>query len=123
MCVVQILPRAMPLAIASCDQDDGMILPREGGDSEEEEEEDGELFRTEAGGGRPHGLSVRTAVLDEKAAATQAIGMFAKYCSRPAFLPFLPAAWAVLKRHSGYFHADVRMQACIAMKSERGVGV
>lgn len=53
-------------------------------------------------------------VLDEKAAATQALGLYAKH-TLAGFAPFIEPALAVLLRMAAYFHDDVREQAYEAL--------
>lgn len=116
--LVQYLPRIAPLALASCNLDDGTALDVDdseddgaglpngfGGVSSDEDNHDNRRVRN---------FSVRTGVLDEKAAATQALGLFALH-TKAAFVPFLPETLTVLKKHAGYFHEDVRLQAVIAL--------
>ncbi|MCO5558950.1 hypothetical protein L7F22_012541 [Adiantum nelumboides] len=114
----QYLPRAVPLALESCNLDDGAAVDFEdseeegdapsgfGGVSSDEDDQDNRRVRN---------FSVRTGVLDEKAAATQALGAFAAH-TKAAFSPYLSQCLDVLKRHAGYFHEDVRLQAMIALK-------
>ncbi|MEW5308809.1 MAG: hypothetical protein WDW38_000740 [Sanguina aurantia] len=71
-------------------------------DSDEEDGGDGGRF------------SVRTGVLDEKCAATMALGMYAEAC--PAqYSPYTAATLEVLVAMSLYFHEDVRMQSSEAL--------
>ena len=49
-------------------------------------------------------------ILDEKAAATQALGLYAK-ATLELFRPYVERTLATLQRMSGYFHDDVREQA------------
>ena len=53
-------------------------------------------------------------VLDEKAAATQALGLYAKN-TLAGFAPFIEPVLAVLLRMAAYFHDDVREQAYEAL--------
>ncbi|KAJ7294729.1 hypothetical protein O6H91_18G079600 [Diphasiastrum complanatum] len=116
--LVQYLPRVVPLALASCNLDDGTALDFDDSDSEgemangfggvssDEDEKDDRRVRN---------FSVRTGVLDEKAAATQALGLFALH-TKSFFMPYLEDTLSVLKKHAGYFHEDVRLQAVIALQ-------
>ncbi|CAI7796168.1 unnamed protein product, partial [Closterium sp. NIES-54] len=127
------LQHVVPLAFSSCRLDDGIIVgpaatdtdaaDAEGGgrrqlaaalaageissDSEDEDEE-GALRGL-------RGISVRTAVLDEKAAAAQAIGAYAQY-TKAAFGPYVQEAVAVLKDGADYAHEDVRLQATLSLQ-------
>lgn len=49
-------------------------------------------------------------ILDEKAAATQALGLYAK-ATLELYGPYVERTLATLQRMSGYFHDDVREQA------------
>ena len=49
----------------------------------------------------------RAAVLDEKAAAAQALGIYAAE-TREAFAPHIEEAMATLEAMANYFHDDVR---------------
>ncbi|CAI5510371.1 unnamed protein product [Closterium sp. Naga37s-1] len=127
------LQHVVPLAFSSCRLDDGIVVgpaatdddaaDAEGGgrrqlaaalaageissDSEDEDEE-GALRGL-------RGISVRTAVLDEKAAAAQAIGAYAQY-TKAAFGPYVQEAVAVLKDGADYAHEDVRLQATLSLQ-------
>ncbi|CAI5467286.1 unnamed protein product, partial [Closterium sp. Yama58-4] len=127
------LQHVVPLAFSSCRLDDGIVVgpaatdddaaDAEGGgrrqlaaalaageissDSEDEDEE-GALRGL-------RGISVRTAVLDEKAAAAQAIGAYAQY-TKAAFGPYVQEAVGVLKDGADYAHEDVRLQATLSLQ-------
>ncbi|KAJ6429420.1 hypothetical protein OIU84_020947 [Salix udensis] len=111
------LPHVVPLAFASCNLDDGSavdIIESDdeningfGGVSSDDEAHDEPRVRN---------ISVRTGVLDEKAAATQALGLYALH-TKSSYSPYLEETSRILVRHSGYFHEDVRLQAIIALKS------
>ncbi|KAG7976236.1 hypothetical protein I3843_06G139700 [Carya illinoinensis] len=112
----QYLPHVVPLAFASCNLDDGSavdivesddeIFNGFGGVSSDDEARDEPRVRN---------ISIRTGVLDEKAAATQALGLFAQH-TKGSYAPYLEESLKILVRHSGYFHEDVRLQATIALK-------
>lgn len=59
------------------------------------------------------GLRVRTALLEEKQAAVQALGVLAEQCGR-AFGPYLEGSLSVVEDMMQYFHGDVREAACRA---------
>ncbi|XP_020104438.1 importin-4 [Ananas comosus] len=112
----QYLPHVVPLVFSSCNLDDGSAVDIDdsdsvdngfGGVSSDDDDTNDEP--------RVRNISVRTGVLDEKAAATQAIGLFA-FHTKNAFAPYLEESLKILVRHSGYFHEDVRLQAIIALK-------
>ncbi|KAL5999458.1 hypothetical protein ACLOJK_037743 [Asimina triloba] len=114
---VQYLPHVVPLAFSSCNLDDGSAIDIDesdgddningfGGVSSDDEAEDEPRVRN---------ISIRTGVLDEKAAATQAIGLFALH-TKSSYAPYLEESLRILVRHAGYFHEDVRLQAIIALK-------
>lgn len=88
---MQYLPRLVHLALQSCNLDDGTafeLADSDGDDnlggaigglsSDEDEDTDNKRVRK---------FSVRTGVLDEKAAATQALGLFALH-TKSAFMPY-----------------------------------
>ncbi|CAM6009508.1 unnamed protein product [Sphagnum balticum] len=114
------LSRVVPLALASCNLDDGTAFDPADSDgdnddldkgigsvsSDEDEDTDSKRIRN---------FSVRTGVLDEKAAATQALGLYALH-TKSSFMPYFEETLKVLKKHLGYFHEDVRLQAVIALQ-------
>ncbi|KAL5679874.1 hypothetical protein ACJX0J_006259, partial [Zea mays] len=111
----QYLPHVVPLVFSSCNLDDGSAVDIDdadsiengfGGVSSDDDVNDEPRVRN---------ISVRTGVLDEKAAATQAIGFFALH-TKSAYAPYLEESLKILIRHSGYFHEDVRLQAVISLK-------
>ena len=53
-------------------------------------------------------------ILDEKAAATQALGLYAK-ATLELYGPYVERTLPVLQRMAGYFHDDVREQAYDAL--------
>ena len=53
---------------------------------------------------------VHAGILDEKAAATQALGLYAK-ATLELYGPYVERTLATLQRMSSYFHDDVREQA------------
>ena len=59
-------------------------------------------------------LAAAQGVLDEKAAATQALGVYAKHAG-PGFAPLVEPVLAALLRMAAYFHDDVREQAYEAL--------
>jgi hypothetical protein len=90
--IVQYLPRLVPLAVASCNLDDGTAFELGdldgddnlgsaiGGLSSDDDDDDTDNKRV-------RNFSVRTGVLDEKAAATQSLGLFALH-TKSAFMPY-----------------------------------
>ncbi|RCV45445.1 hypothetical protein SETIT_9G454600v2 [Setaria italica] len=110
----QYLPHVVPLVFSSCNLDDGSAVDIDDADSVENgfggvsSDEDNDEPRV-------RNISVRTGVLDEKAAATQAIGFFALH-TKSAYAPYLEESLKILIRHSGYFHEDLRLQAVISLK-------
>ncbi|PON68402.1 Coatomer beta subunit [Parasponia andersonii] len=113
---IQYLPHVVPLAFSSCNLDDGSAVDIDesddeninnfGGVSSDDEVQDEPRVRN---------ISIRTGVLDEKAAATQALGLFALH-TKSSYGPYLEESFKILAKHSGYFHEDVRLQAIIALK-------
>ncbi|XP_062176605.1 uncharacterized protein LOC133881643 [Alnus glutinosa] len=113
---VQYLPHVVPLAFASCNLDDGSAV-----DIDESEDETFNGFGGVSSDDEAHdeprvrNISIRTGVLDEKAAATQALGLFAQH-TKSSYAPYLEESLKILVRHAGYFHEDVRLQAVIGLK-------
>ncbi|KAK6252202.1 hypothetical protein QUC31_013922 [Theobroma cacao] len=113
---VKYLPHVVPLAFSSCNLDDGSAV-----DIDESDDENingfGEVSSDDEAHDEPRvrNISIRTGVLDEKAAATQALGLFAQH-TKHSYAPYLEESLKILVRHSGYFHEDVRLQAIIALK-------
>ncbi|KAL0659874.1 hypothetical protein Bca4012_080459 [Brassica carinata] len=107
----QYLPRVMPLVFASCNLDDGSAVNIDESDDESVNDFGGVSSDDEAHDEpRIRNISVRTGVLDEKAAATQALGLFALH-TKSSFAPYLEESLKIMDKHSGYFHEDVRLQA------------
>ncbi|XP_050375567.1 uncharacterized protein LOC126793165 [Argentina anserina] len=113
---IQYLPHVVPLAISSCNLDDGSAVDVDESDDENINGFGGVSSDDEAHDEpRVRNISVRTGVLDEKAAATQALGLFALH-TKTSYGPYLEESLKILTRHSGYFHEDVRLQAITALK-------
>ena len=84
----QYLPHVVPLAFSSCNLDDGSAVDIDecddeiangfGGVSSDDEAHDEPRVRN---------ISIRTGVLDEKAAATQALGLFAQH-AKISYAPY-----------------------------------
>ncbi|KAJ7968063.1 importin-4 [Quillaja saponaria] len=112
----QYLPHVVPLSFSSCNLDDGSAVDMDESDDENVNGFGGVSSDDEAHDEpRVRNISVRTGVLDEKAAATQALGLFAQH-TKSSYAPYLEESFKILIRHSGYFHEDVRLQAIIALK-------
>ncbi|XP_048128296.1 importin-4 isoform X3 [Rhodamnia argentea] len=113
---IKYLPHVVPLAFASCNLDDGSAVDIEDSDddnmggigdvSSDDEAHDEPRVRN---------ISIRTGVLDEKAAATQALGLFALH-TKGSYSQYLEESLRIMVKHSGYFHEDVRLQAVIALQ-------
>lgn len=74
----QYLPHVVPLAFSSCNLDDGSAVDIDESDDENINGVGGVSSDDEAHDEpRVRNISIRTGVLDEKAAATQALGLFA----------------------------------------------
>ncbi|KAL1289715.1 hypothetical protein HN51_058110 [Arachis hypogaea] len=112
----QYLPHVVPLAFSSCNLDDGSAV-----DIDECDDEIANGFGEVSSDDEAHdeprvrNISIRTGVLDEKAAATQALGLFAQH-TKISYAPYLEETLRILDKHSSYFHEDVRLQAIIALK-------
>ncbi|XP_021731192.1 importin-4-like [Chenopodium quinoa] len=115
---VKYLPHVVPLAFSSCNLDDGSAIDIDESDGDENVNGFGGVSSDDEVHDEPRvrNISVRTGVLDEKAAATQALGLFALH-TRSFYAPYLEETLKILVRHSGYFHEDVRLQAIIALKN------
>lgn len=113
----QYLPHVVPLVFASCNLDDGSAVDIAESDADENNNGFGGVSSDDEAHDEPRvrNISIRTGVLDEKAAATQAIGLFALH-TKSSYAPYLEESLRILVRHSGYFHEDVRLQAVIALK-------
>ncbi|PIA47429.1 hypothetical protein AQUCO_01400235v1 [Aquilegia coerulea] len=113
----QYLPHVVPLAFSSCNLDDGSALDIDDSDDDENLNGFGGISSDEDAHDEPRvrNISIRTGVLDEKAAATQAIGMFALH-TKSSYAPYLEESLKILVKHSSYFHEDVRLQAITALK-------
>lgn len=115
---VKYLPHVVPLAFSSCNLDDGSAVDIDESDGDENVNGFGGVSSDDEVHDEPRvrNISIRTGVLDEKAAATQALGLFALH-TRSFYAPYLEETIKILVRHSGYFHEDVRLQAIIALKN------
>ncbi|XP_076928217.1 uncharacterized protein LOC143592100 [Bidens hawaiensis] len=116
--MVPYLPHIVPLAFSSCNLDDGPVVSIN--DSDRDEDEDvglGAVSSDDEADDEPRigNISIRTDVLDEKAAATQALGLFALH-TKSAFAPYLEESLMIMIKHSIHFHEDVRLQAITGLK-------
>ena len=85
---IQYLPHVVPLAFSSCNLDDGSAVDIDDSDDENANGFGGVSSDDEAHDEpRVRNISIRTGVLDEKAAATQALGLFAQH-SKSAYAPY-----------------------------------
>ncbi|XP_023756369.1 uncharacterized protein LOC111904893 isoform X1 [Lactuca sativa] len=115
--MVQYLPYVVPLAFSSCNLDDGFA------DKVDDSDEDEDLigFDTVSSDDesqdepRVQNINIRTGVLDEKAAATQALGLLA-FHTKNAYDPYLEETLKIMVKHSIYFHENVRLQAMTGLK-------
>ncbi|XP_010268961.1 PREDICTED: importin-4-like isoform X2 [Nelumbo nucifera] len=114
---VQYLQHVVPLAFSSCNLDDGSAVDIDDSDGDGSVNGFGGVSSDDDAHDEPRvrNISIRTGVLDEKAAATQALGLFALH-TKSSYAPYLEESLQILVRHSGYFHEDVRLQAIIALK-------
>lgn len=106
------LAQVVPAALQSLAMDDGTVLY----DSDTDEDSDSDDDDAGDGVGDSKSLRVRTGVLDEKAAATRALGTYAEHCG-VAYAPWLEQVLPALEQMSTYFHEDVREQAVTALQS------
>ncbi|KAI3702096.1 hypothetical protein L6452_27769 [Arctium lappa] len=115
--MVQYLPHVVPLAFSSCNLDDGSAVDIDDSDDDENVNGFGGVSSDDEAQDEPRvrNISIRTGVLDEKAAATQALGQFALH-TKSAYAPYLEESLKILVKHSSYFHEDVRLQAITGLK-------
>ncbi|KAK2966659.1 hypothetical protein RJ640_002357 [Escallonia rubra] len=113
----QYLPHVVPLAFSSCNLDDGSAVDIDDSDEDDNTTGFGGVSSDDEAHDEPRvrNISIRTGVLDEKAAATQALGLFALH-TKSAYAPYLEESLKILVKHSSYFHEDVRLQAVIGLK-------
>lgn len=109
------LPAVVARAFASIEQADGFVGDGDGRAaaaaagisidvSSDEEDESGQAW-----------THVRTGVMDEKASACEALGIYAANTGA-LFLPYLEQAVGCVERMAQYFHGDVRQVAYRAMR-------
>ncbi|KAH9625215.1 hypothetical protein KSS87_003595 [Heliosperma pusillum] len=112
------LPHVVPLAFSSCNLDDGSAINIDESDGDENVNGFGGVSSDDEAHDEPRvrNISIRTGVLDEKAAATQALGLFALH-TKSFYAPYFEETLKILVRHSDYFHEDVRLQAITALKN------
>ncbi|KAL8264840.1 hypothetical protein R6Q59_022970 [Mikania micrantha] len=117
--MVKYLPHVVPLVFASCNLDDGSAVDIDDSDDDNENVNGfGGVSSDDEAHDEPRmrNISIRTGVLDEKAAATQALGLFALH-TKSAYAPYLEESLRILVKHSCYFHEDVRLQAITGLKN------
>ncbi|KAL8222745.1 hypothetical protein R6Q57_020144 [Mikania cordata] len=117
--MVKYLPHVVPLVFASCNLDDGSAIDIDDSDDDNENVNGfGGVSSDDEAHDEPRmrNISIRTGVLDEKAAATQALGLFALH-TKSAYAPYLEESLRILVKHSCYFHEDVRLQAITGLKT------
>ncbi|KAL8520951.1 hypothetical protein ACS0TY_011484 [Phlomoides rotata] len=113
----QYLPHVVHLAFSSCNLDDGSAVDIDDSDGDDNVNGFGGVSSDDEAHDEPRvrSISVRTGVLDEKAAATQSLGIFALH-TKGSYAPYIEETLKILIRHSTYFHEDVRLQAIISLK-------
>ncbi|KAL3620856.1 hypothetical protein CASFOL_035768 [Castilleja foliolosa] len=113
----QYLPHVVPLSFSSCNLDDGSAVDVDDSDGDENVNGFSGVSSDDEAHDEPRvrNISVRTGVLDEKAAATQALGLFALH-TKTSYAPYIEETLKILVRHSTYFHEDVRLQAISSLK-------
>ncbi|VFQ81777.1 unnamed protein product [Cuscuta campestris] len=113
----QYLPHVVHLAFSSCNLDDGSAVDVDDSDGDENIHGFGGVSSDDEAHdeARVRNISIRTGVLDEKAAATQALGLFALH-TKKFYAPYLEETLRIMVKHSAYFHEDVRLQAIIGLK-------
>ncbi|KAK9799405.1 hypothetical protein WJX73_003839 [Symbiochloris irregularis] len=114
------LPQAVKAALDSCAQDDGAMedSSEDEGNSDSQslgdDSDDDVVAAAKAALGTEHTFSVRTAVCDEKAAATTALGVYAEE-GKAAFAPFIEPTLKCLVGMGAYLHQSVRSAAFEAL--------
>lgn len=85
----QYLPHVVPLVFSSCNLDDGSAVQIDESDNKDHINGFGGVSSDDDSYDEPRvrNISVRTGVLDEKAAATQAIGFFALH-TKSSYAPY-----------------------------------
>lgn len=85
----QYLPHVVPLAFNSCNLDDGSAVDIDDSDEDENVHGFGGVSSDDEAHDEPRvrNISIRTGVLDEKAAATQALGLFALH-TKGSYAPY-----------------------------------
>ncbi|KAL1536317.1 importin-4 isoform X1 [Salvia divinorum] len=111
------LPHVVPLAFSSCNLDDGSAVDVDECDEDDNVNGFGGVSSDDEAHDEPRvrNISVRTGVLDEKAAATQALGLFSLH-AKSFYSPYIEETLTIIVRHSTYFHEDVRLQAITSLK-------
>jgi len=98
------LPTIVPKLWDTCESSEGII------EKEKQQEIQGLDEDSDDEEGSEGDLSVRTSFIDEKTAATRALGEIAK-ATASDFFPYVEKTTAVLEFLIGYFHVDVRQAA------------
>eukprot|EP00878_Enallax_costatus_P019883 GHUV01020993.1.p1 GENE.GHUV01020993.1~~GHUV01020993.1.p1 ORF type:complete len:804 (+),score=291.15 GHUV01020993.1:1449-3860(+) len=104
------LPRVVPLAFQSCNQEDGQVADVDDSDDIDDDDDivSDDDDSEDHGGGRH--FNVRTGVMDEKMSATAALGSYAKACPH-AFMPYVEQTLSTLAGMSNYWHDEARAAA------------
>ncbi|XP_058771826.1 uncharacterized protein LOC131645180 isoform X2 [Vicia villosa] len=112
----QYLPLVVPLAFTSCNLNDDSAIDIDDCNAEVANGFEGVSSDDEAHDeARVRNISIQTGVLDEKVAATQALGLFAQHTAI-SYAPYLEETLRILVKHSCHFHDDVRLQAITGLK-------
>ncbi|KAL8237487.1 hypothetical protein R6Q59_018568 [Mikania micrantha] len=111
------LPHVVPLAFSSCYLDDRPAVDVDDSDEDADVVGLGVVSSDDEDQDEPivGNIRIRTAVLDEKAAAIQALGLFALH-TKSAYAPYLEESLVIMMKHSNYFHEDVRLLSVIGLK-------
>ncbi|GJY22951.1 importin-4 [Tanacetum coccineum] len=115
--MIRYLPFVVPLAFYSCNLDDGPAVDVIESDEDEDVVGLGAVSSDDEAQDEPRvrDISIRTTVLEEKAAATQALGLFARH-TKSAYALYLGESLMIMVNHSAYIHEDVRLQAITGLK-------
>eukprot|EP00854_Cymbomonas_tetramitiformis_P018776 gene18776-22430_t len=109
------LSHVMHLALQTLQTDDGNIFE----DSEQSNPDIVAAVRNAVGdsddsddeeGGNRNSVSIRTGIMDEKAAATHLVGKCAEACPT-LFGPYVETMFPIMKKMAGYFHEEKVLEA------------
>jgi len=107
------LPIIVPKIWESCESDEGIIEKEKAKEIEGLESDEDDEDEDDDGGAD---FRIRTSFIDEKSAATRALGEIAR-ATGPDFLPYVEKTTSVLEFLIGYFYVDVRQAAITSFQN------